>query len=90
MYWGVRWWAWAGIGLILILVTLVLARVLWSAFVRIRQLTDAIARAQEDLRGAAADIRDESDRASEHLAGLRERRWATEDPGPSTAKPFGR
>lgn len=88
MYWGIRWWAWAGIGLILILVTLVLTRVVWRAFVRVGELTEALGRAQRDLEGAASAIREESDEARERLERLRER--SSEETEPPAANPYGR
>jgi hypothetical protein len=88
VYWGIRWWAWAGIGLFFILVALLLTRVLYRAFVRVGELTDALGRAREDLDGALGSIRDSSQEARERLERLRER--SSEETGPPTANPYGR
>lgn len=87
MYWGIRWWAWTAIGGVLVLVTLVLARVVYQAFVRVRELTDALGQAREDLEGAASVIRDSSEEARERLERLRARSEETEPPA---SNPSGR
>jgi hypothetical protein len=87
VYWGIRWWAWAGIGLLLIFVTLLLARVLYRAFVRVGELNEALGRAKEDLDGAMGSIRDGSEEARERLERLRAR---SEDTEPPTANPYRR
>lgn len=88
MYWGLKWWAWAGIGSGFILVTLILTRVLYRAFVRVGELTEALGRAREGLDGAMAEVRDESELAREGLARLRSLK--AEESEPPAAKPFGR
>jgi membrane protein implicated in regulation of membrane protease activity len=87
VYWGLKWWAWAGIGLLFIVVTLMLARVVFRAFVRVGELTDALGRARDELDGAMGVVRDESEEARGRLESLRER---SKETGPPAANPFAR